>query len=129
VDLFRKEGWPFIGERGSTGGVQWRTGHHARRLWEGQGVALAQSGHVQWCCGDVGNAMAWQGDEGDREEQWPEVGGSGWFSSLSSLSHSLGRGRGGWGSTEGCPQAWLQGLGRTKIVLATIDTISWIFAH
>jgi hypothetical protein len=25
------------------------------------------------------------------------------------LSHGLGRGRGGWGSTEGTPQAWLQG--------------------
>jgi hypothetical protein len=37
-------------------------------------VALARSGHVQRCWGDVGDAMAQQGDEGEREEQWPEVG-------------------------------------------------------
>jgi hypothetical protein len=48
-----------------------------------------------------------------REERQRE-GGSGWFSSLSSLSHGLGRGRGGWGSTKGCPHAWLQGLGERK---------------
>jgi hypothetical protein len=40
-------------------------------------VALARSGHVQRHCGDVGDVMARQGDEGEREEQWPEVGGPG----------------------------------------------------
>jgi hypothetical protein len=45
-------------------------------------MALARSGHVQQCWGDVGDVMARQGDEGEREEQWPEVGGSGLLSSL-----------------------------------------------
>jgi hypothetical protein len=40
-------------------------------------VALARSGHVRRCWGDVGDVMAQQGDEGEREEQWPEVGGPG----------------------------------------------------
>jgi hypothetical protein len=46
-------------------------------------VALARSGHVRQCWGDVGDVMAQQGDKGEREEQWPEVGGgSGCFSSF-----------------------------------------------
>jgi hypothetical protein len=44
-----------------------RTGHRACWLWEGQGLALAPRGHVQRCCGDVGDMMAQQGDEGERE--------------------------------------------------------------
>jgi hypothetical protein len=36
-----KRGGPFIGGRGSTGGVQWRPAHRACRPWEGQGVVLA----------------------------------------------------------------------------------------
>jgi hypothetical protein len=64
-------------------------------------VDLARRGHVRWCCGDVGNVMAQQGDEGEREEQWPEVGGSGCVFLCSSMSHGPGRGRGGWGSTKG----------------------------
>jgi hypothetical protein len=40
-------------------------------------VALARRGHVRRCWGDVGDVMAQQGDEGEREEQWPEVGGPG----------------------------------------------------
>jgi hypothetical protein len=82
VSLFREERLLFIGGRGSTGGVQWRPAHHACRLWEGQGRALVRSGHVQRHWGDVGDVMARQGDEGEREEQWPEVGGSGLLSSL-----------------------------------------------
>jgi hypothetical protein len=45
-------------------------------------VALARHGHVRRCCGDVGDVMAQQGDEGEREEQWLEVGGPGCFSSF-----------------------------------------------
>jgi hypothetical protein len=77
VDLFRKEGWLFIDGRGSMKDGLGRPGHSACRLWEGKGVALAQSGHVQRCWGDVGDVMARQGDEGEREEQWPAVGSPG----------------------------------------------------
>jgi hypothetical protein len=82
VHLSAQEWWPFIGGRGSTNDGLGRPGHHACRLWEGQGVALARRGHVRRCCGDIGDAMAQQGDEGEREEQWPEVGGPGCFSSF-----------------------------------------------
>jgi hypothetical protein len=41
VHLFRPTGGPFIGRRGSTGGVQWRPAHRACQPWEGQGVVLA----------------------------------------------------------------------------------------
>jgi hypothetical protein len=34
-------------------------------------VALARRGRVRRCYGDVGDAMAQQGDEGARGEQWP----------------------------------------------------------
>jgi hypothetical protein len=66
VDLFRKEGWPFISGRGSTKDGLGRPGHRMCRLWEGQGVALAQRGHVRQCYGYVGGAMAQPGDEGER---------------------------------------------------------------
>jgi hypothetical protein len=73
----------FIDGRGSTKDGLWRPGHRACRLWEGQGLALAQSGHVQRCCGDVGDVMARQGDEGERERgAVASGGGSGLLSSL-----------------------------------------------
>jgi hypothetical protein len=112
VHLSVQEWRPFIGGRESTGGVQWRPAHHAYRLWEGQGVALARSGHVQRCWGDVGDVMARQGDEGEREEQWPEVGVRVCASSpLPCLMARVGAeeaedrqpGEGG------IPQVWLQG--------------------
>jgi hypothetical protein len=90
VDLFRKEGWPFIGGRGSTKDGLGRPGHRACRLWEGQGVALARSGHVQWCWGDVGDVMAWQGDEGERERS----SGQRWGVRVALLPSSESQGRG-----------------------------------
>jgi hypothetical protein len=82
VYLSSQERRLFIGGRGSTNDGLGRPGHRACRLWEGQGVALAQRVHVRRCYGDVGDAMAQQGDEGEREEQWPDVGGPGGFSSF-----------------------------------------------
>jgi hypothetical protein len=101
VHLSSQEWRPFIGGRGSTKDGLGRPGHRACRLWEGQGVALARRGHVRWCCGDVGDAMAQQGDEGEREDQWPEVGGPGVFLLLSFGSHGRGPGWGTGGSTAG----------------------------
>jgi hypothetical protein len=77
VYLSSQERRIFIDGRGSTKDGLGRPGHRACRLWEGQGVALARRGHVWRCCGDVGDAMAQQGDEGEREEKWLEVGGPG----------------------------------------------------
>jgi hypothetical protein len=56
-----------------------------------------------------GHALASSRRSASCREQRDREGGSGRFSSMSSMSHGLGRGRGGWGSTEGCPRAWLQG--------------------
>jgi hypothetical protein len=77
VHLSSQERRLFIDGRRSTKAGLGRPRHRACRLWEGQGVALARSGHVQRCWGDVGDVLARQGDEGEREEQWPEVGGPG----------------------------------------------------
>jgi hypothetical protein len=125
VHLSAQEWRPFIGGRGSTKDGLGRPGHRACRLWEGQGVALARRGHVRRCCGDVGDAMAQQGDEGEREEQWPEVGGSGCFSFfLLSLKAGVragetgGRQRG----ERGCPRVWLGHLGRTAVAL-----LQWVW--
>jgi hypothetical protein len=41
VSLFRKEGWPFIGGRRSTGDVQWRPAHGSGRQGSEEGATLA----------------------------------------------------------------------------------------
>jgi hypothetical protein len=43
VDLFRKEGGPFIGGRGSIGSVQWWPAHGLGRQGSEEGAALARA--------------------------------------------------------------------------------------
>jgi hypothetical protein len=120
VYLSVQEWRPFIGGRGSTNDGLGRPGHLACRLWEGQGVALARRGHVRRCCGDVGDVMPQQGDEGEREEQWPEVGGPGCFSSfLPSLKAGVWTGETGSQQRRerGCSRVRLGHLGRMAVAL------------
>jgi hypothetical protein len=124
VHLFRKEGRLFIGGRGSTGGVQWRPAHRACRLWEGQGVALARSGHVQRYWGDVGDVMARQGDEGEREEQWPEVGGPGCSPPFFRVSRP-GSGQGRQGIDKGESRALWEGHGHVRGVSPLLANIGF----
>jgi hypothetical protein len=132
VHLSSQEQRLFIDGRGSTKDGLGRTGHRACRLWEGQGVALARRGHVRQCCGDVGDAMAQQGDEGEREEQWPEVGGPGCFSSfLPSLKAGVWAGEMGcrqWGE-RGCRRVWLGRLDRTAVASYTVSLVFQISAQ
>jgi hypothetical protein len=74
VDLFRKEGGPFIGGRGRGAGRPAWSGHGGHRRVPVATVAKARCGLVLRHCGDVGSSVAQQGDEGSRGEQWPEVG-------------------------------------------------------
>jgi hypothetical protein len=75
--------------RGGLGGVLAGLGRGDGALWVGDGELMP-----------VGNV---QRAEGERER------GSGRLLPSPSMSHGLGRGRGGWGSTKGTPQAWLRG--------------------
>jgi hypothetical protein len=75
-------------------------------------VALARSGHVRRCWGDIGDVMAQQGDEGEREEQWPEVGGLGASPPcLPCFTARVGAGEAGarQPGEGGSPWVWLQG--------------------
>jgi hypothetical protein len=63
VSLFRKEGWPFIGGRGSTGGVQWRPAHGSGRQGSEEGAALA-------CAAGCGVLHARPGAMGGVETVW-----------------------------------------------------------
>jgi hypothetical protein len=59
--------------------------------------------------GHCGHTLASSCRSAPCREAEGEERGSGRFLPSPSMSHGLGRGRGGWGSTKGCPRAWLQG--------------------
>jgi hypothetical protein len=126
VYLSSQERRPFIDGRGSTKDGLGQTGHRACRLWEGQGVALARRGHVRWCCGDVGDAMAQHGDEGERERSSGQRWGVRVFSSFFLLGLTAGVLAGALGDQQrgerGCPRVRLGRLGRTAVVL-----LQWVW--
>jgi hypothetical protein len=95
----RELGFPVVAEAvsGDVHGQSW-----ARRPWERAGRVWS------WCRGTVGRR--WRDHTGrHRAESRGKERGVRTVSSLSSMSHGPGRGRAGWGSTEGESTAWLQG--------------------
>jgi hypothetical protein len=122
----------FIGRSGLERGVQkvagagvWRcaTGKAGRG---GLGSVLAGFGlgvRALWACSyELTPVGSWQGGKGARR-------GGPAISSLSSMSHDPGWGRGGWGSTEGKSMGMATGLGRTNSASSTVILISMRFAH
>jgi hypothetical protein len=59
--------------------------------------------------GHCGSALARSRRSATCREQREKRGGLGAFFLFSSMSHSSGRGRGGWARPRRCPRAWLQG--------------------
>jgi hypothetical protein len=109
VVLFRQTGGPFIGGRSEggrrpevagAGGVRAMGIGDARRCGFGCVLAgLGRSDGALWVgCGELTLVGVVQREERQRG------GGSGCFSSLSSLSHGLGRGWGGWARQRECPR-------------------------
>jgi hypothetical protein len=89
--------------RGGLGGVLAGLGRGDEALWVGVGKTTP-----------VGNEQRAEGEER----------GSGRFLPSPSMSHGLGRGRGGWGSTAGDSTSMATGPRRTGTVLVTVTSIS-----
>jgi hypothetical protein len=64
-------------------------------------MALARCGHVRRCCGDVGDVMAQQGDEGERGAVARGGGGSGCVPPPFFRISRPGSGLGHWGIDSG----------------------------
>jgi hypothetical protein len=108
----RGRGWP---EGGRCGGV-WR------RAMEKPGAAALGAcwrGKVM-ASGHCGHALASSRRSASCREAEGEERGPGRFSPFPSMSHSPGRGRGGWGSTEGESTGMATGLGRTISASSTV---------
>jgi hypothetical protein len=127
---------PFIGRRGRARGWPGRARDMA--VTRSSVISSGRDGQggvgcVCKCTGEAGGMLASPGDEGEREEQWPEVGGGpGCFSSfLPSLKAGVRAGetesrqRGEWG----CPRVLLSWLGRTAEASSTVSLVFRISAQ
>jgi hypothetical protein len=99
----RGQGWPEGGRCGGSGDVHGQS--RARRPWGRAG------GVRSWRRGTVGTRWRAHAGRHRAERQRGRRGGPGGFPPFLSMSHGPGRGRGGWGSTEGESTVWLQGEG------------------
>jgi hypothetical protein len=86
----------FIGRRKEGSGVQtWARVRVSERVPVAT-VVLEDHGRVRRCCGDVGDSVMQQGDEGSSGEQWEREGGSGRFPPcLPCLTARVGAGEAG----------------------------------
>jgi hypothetical protein len=97
-----------------------------RKARDGDVQMVAGAGALATCKGNAGRGgfgsvlagfgRRWRDHAGRQraESRGEERRGPGVFFLFSSTSHGLGRGRGGWGSTERKSRAWLQGWGERE---------------